>query len=76
MMGAFNVTELEDFGYPETTRFLDPMEERWRVKRYNSTDLDYIVNVTLPFYSSLDAYSHPIEINKALIGYHASGPER
>ena len=30
MLAAFNVTALQDFGYPETTRFIDPMESRYR----------------------------------------------
>lgn len=32
MMAAFNVTSLSDFGYSDKTKFLDPMEDRWRAQ--------------------------------------------
>ncbi|KAF2999037.1 hypothetical protein E8E13_008447 [Curvularia kusanoi] len=32
MLAMFNVTTLSDFGYPETTHFIDPMEQRYRAK--------------------------------------------
>lgn len=32
MMAAFNISSLPDLGYDET-KFLDPMEERWRAKK-------------------------------------------
>jgi bilirubin oxidase len=70
MMAAFNVSVLEDFGYPETTRFIDPMEERWRAKSYAGTDLTTIKDETLPFFSSLDAYAHVDEVQEVLIEYH------
>ncbi|KAH7150177.1 Cupredoxin [Dactylonectria estremocensis] len=38
MMGAFNVTSLEDFGYNDA-QFLDPMEKKWRAKPYTLADL-------------------------------------
>ncbi|KXJ93646.1 phenol oxidase A [Microdochium bolleyi] len=34
MMAAFNVTQLANFGYSETTDFSDPMDARWRSKPY------------------------------------------
>lgn len=38
MMGAFNVTALENFGYEETTDFVDPMDARWRAEPYSLSD--------------------------------------
>ncbi|KAF2118746.1 bilirubin oxidase [Lophiotrema nucula] len=38
MMAAFNVTQLPDFGYDETTDFGDPMDPRWRAKPYAQSD--------------------------------------
>ncbi|KAI5820067.1 oxidase cueO precursor [Pyronema omphalodes] len=72
MMAAFNVTALADFGYPETTRFIDPMEERWRAKPYTGTDLNFIRRTLLPFYSSLDAYASLFKIDAALREYWAA----
>lgn len=39
MMAAFNVTALPDFGYPETTKYVDPMEARWRAKSFTTEEL-------------------------------------
>ncbi|THY88740.1 oxidase cueO precursor [Aureobasidium pullulans] len=39
MMAAFNVTVLADLGYNDTTRFLDPMEPRYRAVDYSASDL-------------------------------------
>lgn len=69
MMGAFNVTQLADFGYPETTKLIDPMEARWRDKPYTGLDLQKIQSETLPFFSSLDAYAHVAQIEDALDAY-------
>lgn len=38
MMAAFNVTALPDFGYPETTKYIDPMEARWRAKAFTADE--------------------------------------
>ncbi|KAI5845214.1 hypothetical protein DFP73DRAFT_526661 [Morchella snyderi] len=35
MMAAFNLTQWADFGYPETTKSIGPMEERWKDKPYD-----------------------------------------
>ncbi|KAI5791979.1 Cupredoxin [Geopyxis carbonaria] len=75
MMGAFNITALKDFGYPESTRFIDPMEQRWRAKDYTGTDLATVEGTTLPFFSSLDAYAHADEVDEALDEYHATRVE-
>ncbi|KAL3426021.1 bilirubin oxidase [Phlyctema vagabunda] len=75
MMAAFNVTEIGDFGYPETTRFIDPMEERWRSKNYDASKFteSYIKTVLLPMFSGLDAYGHEDAIEKALDDFYANG---
>ncbi|KAI1338635.1 Cupredoxin [Xylariaceae sp. FL0016] len=39
MMGAFNVTHLENFGYNETTDFGDPEDPRWAAEPYALADL-------------------------------------
>lgn len=57
MIGAFNVTQLAESGYPETTKFIDPMEQRWRDKPYTGLDLQKIQTKTLPLFLSLDAYA-------------------
>ncbi|KAH8655355.1 Cupredoxin [Xylariales sp. PMI_506] len=38
MMAAFNVTQLDNFGYNETTDFTDPMDPRWRSQPYDRAD--------------------------------------
>jgi bilirubin oxidase len=71
MMGAFNVTSLENFGYTDKTKFLDPMEDRWRAKPYpppaNSTIME-----KLKMFGELDAYSHVREAEAALEAYYAT----
>lgn len=72
MMAAFNVTSLSDWGYPETTKFLDPMEARWRSKDYDDSKFtqQYIMTELLPSFSGLDAYEGYEEIEKALDDYY------
>ena len=48
MMAAFNVTQLKDFGYNETTDFSDPEDPRWVARPYVRSDF---VNRTGPFTS-------------------------
>ena len=38
MMGAFNVTKLQNFGYEEETDFGDPEDPRWAAKPFVQTD--------------------------------------
>ncbi|XP_014562388.1 hypothetical protein COCVIDRAFT_32842 [Bipolaris victoriae FI3] len=38
MMGAFNVTQLEKWGYDKDTIFIDPMQPEFRPKNINSAD--------------------------------------
>lgn len=71
MMAAFNVSLLEDFGYGGTTRFLDPMEERWRARRESVEEggREYIEGTLLPIFDRTLAYSRWRETEEALDEY-------
>ncbi|CAZ82072.1 unnamed protein product [Tuber melanosporum] len=69
MMAAFNVTALPDFGYPESTKFEDPMEPRFRAAAYTGSSLDE-VQEKLEFFSSLSAYNDVAGILAALEEYY------
>jgi bilirubin oxidase len=58
MLIAFNVTQLEKWGYTNDTRFIDPMEPEFRPKDYDSADYttDAILKKLAWFYST-DAYN-------------------
>ncbi|KAF8539880.1 Cupredoxin [Trichophaea hybrida] len=59
-MAAFNITELKNFGYGNLTDGLeDPMDERFRAKKYSSTDIRQIRTEVLPYFASLNAYPDP-----------------
>jgi bilirubin oxidase len=74
MMAAFNVTALSDFGYPETTRFLDPMEERWRAKPISSAaDSQQALFDKCALFESLEAYNDTPKLEKALEDYYDKG---
>jgi bilirubin oxidase len=74
MMAAFNVTSLSDFGYPETTHFIDPMEQRYRAKQQSGswnekqTIMDRMDELYL-----LDAYKDADKIEDALVEYYKGG---
>lgn len=38
MMAAFNVTQLENFGYDEATDFSDPEDPRWAARPFTQSD--------------------------------------
>ena len=77
MMAAFNVSSLSDFGYPETTKFIDPMEQRWRSKDYDdSAFTEQGVQQRLYDFYMLDAYEHVNDVEKALESYYANGPPK
>jgi bilirubin oxidase len=77
MMGAMNVSALADFGYPETTRFIDPMEERWRAKQISvEDDSDKAVDDKCALFESLEAYGDVDKLEKALEDYYANGPSK
>ncbi|KAL0636923.1 hypothetical protein Q9L58_004145 [Maublancomyces gigas] len=71
MMAAFNVTSLSDFGYPETTKFVDPMDPQFRAKPYREFSAAEVEDVLISF-SELSAYYDVEEIKYALDEYWAS----
>jgi hypothetical protein len=77
MMAAFNVTDLGDWGYTETSRFLDPMEERWRSKDINDHDEeDEEKFKKCALFESLEAYKDVYKLEKALDDYRVNGPPK
>jgi hypothetical protein len=77
MMAAFNVTDLGDWGYTETSRFLDPMEERWRSKDINDHDeKDEEKFKKCALFESLEAYKDVDKLEKALDDYRVNGPPK
>lgn len=72
-MAAIDVTELPNFGYPESTRFLDPVDPRFEAKPWTGTNLNHVTSVTLPAFSSLDAYASVAAVDAALTSFYA-GP--
>jgi len=81
MMAAFNVSSLGDWGYPETTHFIDPMEEKYRAKDFKKEDYDdrdgdfeeEHVQKKLEEFYMMDAYSHVDAVEKALVDYWNNG---
>jgi hypothetical protein len=77
MLAAFNVTALSDFGYNETTRFIDPMEPRYRPVSFSDADYknragpfsEQGIKDKLDFFIKLDAYNKVDEVEKALAEY-------
>lgn len=74
MMAAFNVSSLSDWGYPETTKIIDPMDEAYRAKDYKDSDFEeeHIQERLKEFYL-LDAYGDPDKVEEALESYYANG---
>ena len=70
MMAAFNVTSLSDWGYPETTRFIDPMEQKYRSKDINDNDdkKDTIL-AKLAEFEAMEAYVDPEKMEESLAQY-------
>jgi bilirubin oxidase len=81
MMAAFNVSSLGDWGYPETTHFIDPMEEKYRAKDFKNEDYEKKdgdfeeehVQKKLEEFYMMDAYSHVDTVEKALVDYWNNG---
>ena len=71
MMAAFNVSALEDFGYRETTHFVDPMEQRWRSKNGDpaKSTKQFIEGNLLPMFDQTEAYRKHKEVEEALDAY-------
>ena len=72
MMAAFNVTDVDltDYGYPETTKFSDPMSPLFAAKKYTGSEIGQIHDVLLPYFQNLDAYPNPEAVEKALDDYY------
>lgn len=77
MMAAFNVTALTNWGYNETTTYLDPMEPRWRAKPFGAGDFqartgqfsDEAIAAAVLELAEEDPYSHVADVNEALDNY-------
>lgn len=76
-MAAFNVTALANFGYNETTRYMDPMEERWRAKKFADDELasrtgpfsEEAIRAMVDEYTIANPYSEVDQVEKALDDY-------
>lgn len=77
-MAAFNVTALPDFGYPETTKYIDPMEERWRAKPFTANEFsdrtgvfsDASIQKAIEDSALANPYADAVAIEKALDQYY------
>ena len=76
MLVAFNITQLERWGYTNDTRFIDPMEPEFRPKTYDPADYttDAILK-RLDWFYSTDAYNQGnlAGISSALDAYSTGG---
>jgi bilirubin oxidase len=58
MLVAFNVTQLEKWGYNSSTIFIDPMEPEFRPKDIDSRDYtEEAIRNKLDWFYSLNAYN-------------------
>lgn len=74
MMAAFNVSSLSDWGYPETTIFIDPNEEQYCAKDYADRDFEEEhIQEKLEWFHNLNAYHNVNHIEDALVSYWANG---
>lgn len=74
MMAAFNVTSLSDWGYPETTKFIDPMEEKYRSKAENGDDFKQSnIMDKMAKFELMEAYSNVEKLEDALESYRLNG---
>ncbi|KAF3001928.1 hypothetical protein E8E13_006759 [Curvularia kusanoi] len=74
MMAAFNVSSLSDWGYPETTKFLDPMDEKYRSKAENEEDKQKAkIEEKMYEFQKMEAYDDVGKLEKALEDYYANG---
>jgi len=62
MMVAFNVTNLEKWGYDNSTMFIDPMEPKFRPKHVDDADYtEEAIRDKLDWFYSLNAYEERSE---------------
>lgn len=74
MMAAFNVSSLGDWGYPETTKFIDPMEDKYRSKAENDNDnKQSVIDEKLQKFQDMEAYSNVEKLEAALESYRLNG---
>jgi len=77
MMAAFNVTSLANWGYPETTKFLDPMEEKYRSKDVSDNDnQETFIMDKMAKFEAMEAYSSVEKLEEALENYRINGPPK
>jgi bilirubin oxidase len=56
-MATMNVTLLQGLGYGlEDTRLEDPVDQRFRARRYAGTDIEDVKSRVLPAFANLGAY--------------------
>lgn len=68
MLVAFNVTQLEKWGYDNSTLFIDPLEPVFRPKVISEEDFTEIsVCKKLDWFWSLDAYNQSVTTSAKLI---------
>lgn len=76
-MAAFNITALPDLGYNETTNFADPMDARWRAKKFAANELatrsgpfsETSIRAMVDKYAAANPYSDKDKVMKALDDY-------
>ena len=74
MMAAFNVTSLSDWGYPETTKFIDPMEEKYRSKAESTGDFEKAnIMDKMAKFELMEAYDNVDKLEEALESYRVNG---
>lgn len=74
MMAAFNVSSLSDWGYPETTKFIDPMEEKYRSKDENDEDKkETTIMDKMAKFEAMEAYNNVEKLEEALESYRING---
>lgn len=74
MMAAFNVTSLSDWGYPETTKFIDPMEDKYRSKAESTDDFkESNIMDKMAKFELMEAYSDVSKLEDALESYRVNG---
>jgi bilirubin oxidase len=59
MLVAFNVTQLEKWGYTNDTIFIDPMQPEFQAKPYNAADYtEEAIREKIAWFYSTNAYHH------------------
>jgi hypothetical protein len=80
MMVAFNITSLQDLGYTEKTKFINPMDPTYRAKPFGPGDYSNRLNdFAMPAIDKkcdelehLEAYANAVDTEKALEDYWSS----